>query len=145
VEEDNDSLWEPAECGDKVTGSTGRSLGSDPCRARDFSVPRSIRTDFMAPPFLPFRGDRLLYPLAYSGRGVKLASHFIRILSTCGSAIMACVGTAFFFYKEIYCTKSTYSVYKDKLGTAVAQWLRCCVTNRKVAGSIPVVSLEFLI
>jgi len=24
------------------------------------------------------------------------------------------------------------------MGTAVAQWLRCCVTNRKVAGSIPV-------
>ena len=24
-----------------------------------------------------------------------------------------------------------------KLGTAVTQWLRCCVTNRKVAGSIP--------
>ena len=24
------------------------------------------------------------------------------------------------------------------LGTAVAQWLRCCATNRKVAGSIPV-------
>ena len=23
------------------------------------------------------------------------------------------------------------------LGTAVAQWLRCCTTNRKVAGSIP--------
>ena len=23
-------------------------------------------------------------------------------------------------------------------GTAVAQWLRCCGTNRKVAGSIPV-------
>jgi len=22
-------------------------------------------------------------------------------------------------------------------GTAVAQWLRCCSTNRKVAGSIP--------
>jgi len=22
-------------------------------------------------------------------------------------------------------------------GTAVAQWLRCCATNRKVAGSIP--------
>jgi len=28
-------------------------------------------------------------------------------------------------------------------GNAVAQWLRCCATNRKVAGSIPVVSLEF--
>jgi len=24
-----------------------------------------------------------------------------------------------------------------RVGTAVAQWLRCCVTNRKVAGSIP--------
>ena len=24
-----------------------------------------------------------------------------------------------------------------KIGTAVAQWLRCCATNRKVAGSIP--------
>ena len=23
------------------------------------------------------------------------------------------------------------------VGTAVAQWLRCCVTNQKVAGSIP--------
>jgi len=23
------------------------------------------------------------------------------------------------------------------LGTAVAQWLRCCATNRKVAGSTP--------
>jgi len=25
----------------------------------------------------------------------------------------------------------------DMVGTAVAQWLRCCATNRKVAGSIP--------
>ena len=24
------------------------------------------------------------------------------------------------------------------MGTAVAQWLKCCVTNRKVVGSIPV-------
>jgi hypothetical protein len=24
-----------------------------------------------------------------------------------------------------------------KLGTAVAQWSRCCATNRKVAGSMP--------
>jgi hypothetical protein len=23
------------------------------------------------------------------------------------------------------------------MGTAVTQWLRCCATNRKVAGSIP--------
>jgi len=31
------------------------------------------------------------------------------------------------------------------MGTALAQWLRCCATNRKVAGSIPVgVSLFFI-
>ena len=27
--------------------------------------------------------------------------------------------------------------FSDIGGTAVAQWLRCCATNRKVAGSIP--------
>ena len=27
--------------------------------------------------------------------------------------------------------------YVTLLGTAVAQWLRCCATNQKVAGSIP--------
>jgi len=30
-------------------------------------------------------------------------------------------------------------------GTAVAQWLRCCATNREVADSMPMVSLEFFI
>jgi len=30
-----------------------------------------------------------------------------------------------------------YSEYSHTLGTAVAQWLRCCATNRKLAGSIP--------
>jgi len=28
-------------------------------------------------------------------------------------------------------------VITDRRGTAVAQWLRCCATNRKVAGSTP--------
>ena len=27
--------------------------------------------------------------------------------------------------------------YTFTVGTAVAQWLRCCATNQKVAGSIP--------
>jgi hypothetical protein len=31
------------------------------------------------------------------------------------------------------------------LGTAVAQWLRYCATNQKVAGSIPYVFMEFFI
>jgi len=30
-----------------------------------------------------------------------------------------------------------YIRYYRKRGTAVAQWLRCCARNRKVAGSIP--------
>ena len=30
-------------------------------------------------------------------------------------------------------------------GTAVAQWLRCCATNRKVAGSIPAGVIEFFV
>jgi len=30
-------------------------------------------------------------------------------------------------------------------GTAVAQWLWCCATNRKVAGSIPAGVSEFFI
>ena len=30
-----------------------------------------------------------------------------------------------------------FNSYLFEEGTAVAQWLRCCVTNRKVAGSIP--------
>jgi len=29
------------------------------------------------------------------------------------------------------------ALYRYYMGTAVAQWLRCCATNRKVAGSIP--------
>ena len=33
--------------------------------------------------------------------------------------------------------KFIYCRYTSLLGTAVAQWLRCCATNRKVAGSIP--------
>jgi len=30
-----------------------------------------------------------------------------------------------------------YKILPLLLGTAVAQWLRCCATIRKVAGSIP--------
>ena len=33
----------------------------------------------------------------------------------------------------------------NKLGTALAQWLRCCATNRKVGGSIPASVIGFFI
>ena len=36
-------------------------------------------------------------------------------------------------------------VLRLEAGTAVGQWLRCCVTNRKDAGSIPAGVSEFFI
>ena len=36
------------------------------------------------------------------------------------------------------CYKSEGRWFDPLWGIAVAQWLRCCATNRKVAGSIPV-------
>jgi len=35
------------------------------------------------------------------------------------------------------CTQTIGACLMRNKGTAVAQWLRCCATNRKVAGSIP--------
>ena len=35
-----------------------------------------------------------------------------------------------------YCTSINKYHYCIFMGTAVAQWLRCCATNRKAAGSI---------
>ena len=35
------------------------------------------------------------------------------------------------------CTPYTIYDIFEKWGTAVAQWIRRCATNRKVAGSIP--------
>ena len=37
---------------------------------------------------------------------------------------------------DLYCLPNIIRVMKSR-GTAVAQWLRCCASNRKVAGSIP--------
>jgi hypothetical protein len=36
------------------------------------------------------------------------------------------------------------SWFQLNLGTAAAQWLRCCATNQKVAGSIPAGVIGFL-
>ena len=44
--------------------------------------------------------------------------------------------TAFFEKKQQTVTKFKLIVVQQE-GAAVAQWLRCCATIRKVAGSIP--------
>ena len=38
------------------------------------------------------------------------------------------------FSTSVITNQTTYTYHE---GTAVAQWLRCCATNRKVAASIP--------
>jgi len=35
------------------------------------------------------------------------------------------------------CPSNSYMIYTPPMGTAVAQWLRCCATDQKVAGLIP--------
>jgi hypothetical protein len=42
-------------------------------------------------------------------------------------------------------TSVNYVVYIPPRGTKVAQWLRYCVTNEKVAGSLPDGVIEFFI
>ena len=42
-----------------------------------------------------------------------------------------------YIYTYIHTSTNKNGILKSTVGAAVAQWLRCCVTNPKVAGSIP--------
>ena len=42
----------------------------------------------------------------------------------------------FCLYRSVFSVVTTTTT-TDHMGTVVAQWLRCCATNRKVTGSIP--------
>ena len=53
--------------------------------------------------------------------------------------------TAWQYRKHSDCYKTYSSTCLNIRGTAVAQWLRCCATNRKVSGSIPPGVSGFLI
>ena len=61
----------------------------------------------------------------------------------CGKAIhftyYECVSVALFIRRD------KKRMYHTVLGTALAQWLRCCATNRKVAGSTPACVSGFFI
>ena len=50
-------------------------------------------------------------------------------------------------FKPLSCLYRQWDISGTYLfsGTAVAQWLRCCATNRKVAGSIPAGASGFFI
>ena len=47
--------------------------------------------------------------------------------------------------EEICALLGHYAGFSGKEGTSVAQWLRCCVTNRKVTDSIPAGVIGFFI
>jgi len=54
--------------------------------------------------------------------------------------------TDFFFFSNFEVFMSSIKIYIYICwGTAVAQFLRCCTTNRKVTGSIPTVVSGFFI
>ena len=46
---------------------------------------------------------------------------------------------------NVLITLRFYYTFQPTGGTAVAQWLRCCATNRKVAGSIPAGVIGFFV
>jgi hypothetical protein len=101
------------------------------------------------PPSILYNCYRV-FPGVKSGRGVTLTPHPLLAPWTRKSRaipllhpwvvrpvqrISACTRVHFTYFLP----------YSKGQGTAVAQWLRCCASNRKVSGSIPAVSLHFLL
>jgi len=83
-------------------------------------------TTFMYPPYCRLW---LLFPTLYHKRSDFLAIH---------------IEYKMCFFSTTFAWNISHSK-NNSAGTAAAQWLRCCATNRKVAGSIQLVSLEFFI
>jgi len=70
-------------------------------------------------------------------------SQMVKILSDFGNKTREQKSVLIFVYCTVHTHTHTHThthnkeVYIMNSGTAVAQWVRCCATNRKVAGSIP--------
>ena len=52
-------------------------------------------------------------------------------------SMFSCLNVLLYHTTALFFTASLLYSYTVIFGTAVAQWVRCCATNRKVAGSIP--------
>ena len=78
--------------------------------------------------YMAFTGISLLYCIVLLGQ--ELSRCTFRIRTKC-LTIKWIVATTWIKHLVGYCTGISNT------GTAVAQWLRCCATNRKVSASIP--------
>jgi len=68
----------------------------------------------------------------------KEKRHYVTLYSRQYKYYEIFITTCFVYFIQAPCIV-TYKYYEivTTMGAAVAQWLRCCATNRKVAGSIP--------
>ena len=96
----------------------GRSGARIPAGVRDFSCLQIVQTGPEAPPIFLFSRYHGSFPERKRYGGVMLIYNL---------------------HPALRLTILYYIVYMQYIymGTAVAQWLRCCATNLKVAGSIP--------
>jgi len=80
------------------------------------------------------RGIRCKHLLLRPYRSARLPYQIVLLLNFLSPAHVIRSATSL----TLYNLRKIIIYVKFKVGgTAVAQWLRCCATNRKVAGSIP--------
>ena len=67
------------------------------------------------------------------------STHILCYFSTIKDTLNLCSGNTATDTTTVMSVQNLFllTVLTCNRGTAVAQWLRCCATNRKVAGSIP--------
>ena len=109
----------------QLAASAARSGIHVPGLDADSSLPAhnnvTIISDASSNTLLPFTQSQEPTSLSFVWHSCLNNVHNLSILQT-----VKCTGLDIIFF-----------VHYTSLRTAVAQWLRCCATNRKVAGSIP--------
>jgi len=90
--------------------------------------------------FAPSRNTEELCSCAITQPKIKLLFHFART-----SPSRQVVNESLNGLQNVAELLQIYFSSSEGKGTAIAQWLRCCATNRKVAGSIPAGVIGFFI